>query len=326
MPFKIYSILLLTLFAFSSCTIIESEETAVGSIFVSSFDTTGAEITGAKIYLNGIERSESTPATLENIPVGSQSIKVKKPGFTEEIQSVNVILDQIESVSFTLFPAAPGFLEVISDPPAALILIDGQSTGQYTPFLFDAVESGSRNISVFLDGYTTLSPSLQTFVVDPSDTASASFNLQSGTPGFDEGKIAYDFTLIDDYGNETSLHQYRGQIVMLSFFFSTCQPCLEEFPEIEEAFQHYAEMGVVVLGIDPMFSDELSDVQNVRSGLDLSFKLLLDFNAVVNQQYQLQVFPTNIIIEPSGVIHTRFENQLLTFDILSEVFDEILNQ
>jgi len=111
---------------------------------------------------------------------------------------------------------------------------------------------------------------------------------------------------------------------MLTFFFSTCQPCLEEFPEIEEAYQAYSQYGVVILGIDPMYSDNIDDVHSVRTGLNLSFKLLLDYGAAFTQQYVLMVFPTNIIIEPGGEINTRFENQVISYEILSEIFDGIL--
>jgi len=306
------------------CSIIASEDETVGSISVTAFDESGAELFGGKIFLDGVERSETIPAILAGVATGIHAIRVKQAGYSEQFLNVTVIQNQMEMVSFTLPQAPPGLMSVESNPPGALILVDQESTGSVSPFFFTLMESGLREVSVFLDGYKTLSPSLISVIVDPPDTASVMFNLQAGTPGKDEGKIAYDFTLMDDFDNVISLHNYRGHIVMLTFFFSTCQPCLEEFPEIEEAYQAYSQYGVVILGIDPMYSDNIDDVHSVRTGLNLSFKLLLDYGAAFTQQYVLMVFPTNIIIEPGGEINTRFENQVISYEILSEIFDGIL--
>ena len=161
-------------------------------------------------------------------------------------------------------------------------------------------------------------------VVDPDDTASAEFQLQQGAAGSYVGQIAIDFTLEDDFAADISLHNYRGRIVILSFFFSRCQPCMAEFPEIEEIYQEYANHGVRVLGIDTMwFGEQLADVQNVRSSLGLTFNLLLDYGAVVTQQYSIAGCPTNIIIDRGGEIVSRLGST--SYSELAGILDGLLN-
>ena len=42
------------------------------------------------------------------------------------------------------------------------------------------------------------------------------------------------FTLKDTRGHDVSLDSYRGKVVVLNFWTKTCQPCMEEMPEIAD--------------------------------------------------------------------------------------------
>ncbi len=170
----------------------------------------------------------------------------------------------------------------------------------------------------------TQTPALISIAVDPSDTASASFNLQAGTIGNDAGDIAIDFTLEDDFGNWISLHDYRGHIVLLTFFYEACSGCNQEFPEIQQVYEDYLPHGVQVLGIDPMFFDDLESVHNVRNAHELTFKLLLDWDADYSgpNNYGVLVYPTNIVVGPGGDIAARMTGT--SYEELSDIFDGIL--
>jgi hypothetical protein len=72
---------------------VESEE--FGRIFVS------ANVTGAEIYVNDQNTGKVTPDTLR-LNVGSHTIRVEKTDYLPAEQSVNVIKDQLQSLTFTL--------------------------------------------------------------------------------------------------------------------------------------------------------------------------------------------------------------------------------
>jgi len=62
------------------------------------------------------------------------------------------------------------------------------------------------------------------------------------------GKSALDFSLTVD-GQARRLSDYRGKVVVLNFWASYCQPCVEEAPSLN-ALQHYLEpRGGTILGI-----------------------------------------------------------------------------
>jgi protein SCO1/2 len=64
---------------------------------------------------------------------------------------------------------------------------------------------------------------------------------------------AYDFSLVDQNGQRTSLSQYRGQVVILSFMYSTCQnTCPVEAQQIRGALDDLGEsVPDLAVSVDP---------------------------------------------------------------------------
>jgi len=60
---------------------------------------------------------------------------------------------------------------------------------------------------------------------------------------------APDFTLEDLSGKNISLNQYKGNIVVLDFWATWCQPCRMAIPELVKLQDAYKDKGLVILGI-----------------------------------------------------------------------------
>lgn len=295
-----------------------------GRILVSAIDPSGVQITGDQIFLDGVERPEPLPYEFENVPIGVHTIRVEAPGFFADEMEFELNRDQTVLSAFTLTPSPPGLLEVTTAPAGALVIVQRIAQTATTFHLFTQIDSGLRTISAYLNGYKTLSPALIAVNVTQTDTAHVSFYFEAGQLGNQEGDIAYDFTLEDDFGYPRSLHNYRGYIVLLTFFFRDCPPCMEEFPTIDNIYCDYSPLGVQILGIDPMIEDTIDDVKSVREGLNIKFRLLLDYNSAVTINYGIYGFPTNIVIKPDGEIAARIGKT--SYSELSDIFDNILSQ
>ncbi len=313
--------LIVGLLFISGCEIEESQSPDTGGIYVTAENTDGSPVVGGKIYLDGLEQGVSTPDTVKNVDVGEHSLKVKAEGYAASEDSVTVYKGEITVKNFVLEVADYGFLEWSISPGDGMLILDLIAREDAESPL--QVETGLHTVSAFLNGFRTASPALDSvWLLTPEGTEAVAFTLEQGVLGSTAGTVAYDFTLEDDFGNMVSLHNYRGYIVVLSFFYKNCQPCMEEFPDINQAFIDFSEYGVQVLGIDPMSPDDLEDVQYVRESLGLQFKLLLDYGYTVNLQYGVSLYPTNIVISPSGEIHSRFNST--DYAELTEIFGEIL--
>ena len=308
-----------------SCEIEETALPSTGSIAVAAFDSSGTELSGGKIYLDNIEREETTPDTLHNIPPGTHQVRVKIRGFEHQEKAVSVEKDKISNAVFALTPAKYGFLQVASDPPGAIIVLDRALTDSITPYLFTRIEALLHTVSVFRDGYLTSAPALDSIAILPEDTSFVNFELQEADIGSEIGDIAPDFTFPDDYGNLISLHDYRGYIVHLTFFFEDCPNCMEEFSEIENVYEDYSQYGVQIIGIDPWYRDDLEAIRRIREDQNITFKLLYDEEASTVATYNIRAYPTNIVINPSGeIVYMRLGGGL-TYEILSGWFNSILN-
>ena len=313
-------IFILTAF-FTGCEIQEADVPDSGYIFAAAEDASGAPIVGGTITLDGIQQGVTTPDTLNNVVVGDHLLRVKVQGFEAVEETVTVVKNQITEKLFVVdTPAQYGQLTFNLTPVDASLILD-RTLIMGVPNSIQ-VETGSHSLSAFLNGYITDAPALDTLYVGPDDFLSYTKSLTLGAIGNTAGTVAGDFTLDDDYGNNISLHDYRGYIVMLSFFYSGCQPCMEEFPDINQAFIDYATYGVQVMGIDPMNPDTIVEVQQVRNNLNLQFTLLLDYGYSVNLQYGVIAYPTNIIIAPNGEIHALMLST--NYDDLTDIFDTLL--
>lgn len=72
-------------------------------------------------------------------------------------------------------------------------------------------------------------------------------NVEIGT---DVGDQAPGFTLTDIDGNEFSLSDYRGKVVILDFMAISCIPCVGEMFHLNEINDSYGGENVVIMSID----------------------------------------------------------------------------
>jgi peroxiredoxin len=63
------------------------------------------------------------------------------------------------------------------------------------------------------------------------------------------GDSAPDFTITADNGQTVSLPDFKGKLLVLNFWASWCQPCVQETPSLSQFAQQFAGKGVVVLGV-----------------------------------------------------------------------------
>ena len=116
---------------------------------------------GALVDVNGAPRG-TTPLALSEIPYGSYTLRVSRPGYVSQVHELSISAGQpVGAVSVGLMPAAPGAASparaagsvfVESRPPAAQVFLDGERVGR-TPVLLSDVGAGLHEIRIQRDGY-----------------------------------------------------------------------------------------------------------------------------------------------------------------------------
>ena len=109
--------------------------------------------TGAAVSVNGEYRG-ATPLTLRLRPGRPHAITVTKPGHDTETRELSVVADSGRRLEIPL-AAQFGVIEVVSDPPAAEIYVNGE-LGGVTPAQLSLL-AVTHDLEVRLDGHTAQS-------------------------------------------------------------------------------------------------------------------------------------------------------------------------
>ncbi|MCX7659820.1 MAG: TlpA family protein disulfide reductase [Caldimonas manganoxidans] len=103
-------------------------------------------------------------------------------------------------------------------------------------------------------------------------------------------------------GGVRRLADWRGQVVLLNFWASWCEPCVSEMPALLRLAESRADQGLVVLAVNYQESEA-----KVRSFLDLVFgeipqalPVLMDRDGQAAKAWTARVLPTTVIVDRSG--------------------------
>ena len=140
-----------------------------------------------------------------------------------------------------------------------------------------------------------------------------------------EGFVAPDFTFPDIHGKPISLSQFRGKIVFLNIWATWCGPCRIEMPSMEKLWQKFKKDDFVILAVS-IDRQGKSVVIPFLQELGLTFPVLLDPDATIQNLYKIRALPSSIIIDKMGFVDTREAGARDWFssDMIKK-FEELIN-
>jgi peroxiredoxin len=142
------------------------------------------------------------------------------------------------------------------------------------------------------------------------------FTTKSVIPvGYEEGNLAPDFSLKDVNGRMWTLSDFKGKIVVVNFWATWCEPCVEELPYFQAISGSEDWSGdlqiFAITAIDTNQSER--DVKNfLQDNAGYTFTVLLDPNGGVAEEYGFTdetYIPRTFFIDAEGVIKEIQEEQ-----------------
>ncbi|MFY9488448.1 MAG: TlpA disulfide reductase family protein [Solirubrobacterales bacterium] len=96
----------------------------------------------------------------------------------------------------------------------------------------------------------------------------------------------------------TSIAEHRGKVVVLNFWASWCEPCKEEAPAIERAYQKYKDDGMIVIGAD--VDDLTKDAQQFVREFKITYPIIRYGSAHATDDFGATRFPETFVIDRKG--------------------------
>lgn len=117
------------------------------------------------------------------------------------------------------------------------------------------------------------------------------------------GSVAPDFTVTDST-RSISLDQLRGKVVVLNFWASWCQPCVDEVPSLIQMQNELKSKGVVVFAVS--VDDDAGAYEQFLKDYKVDLLTVRDPSQKSNELYGTRMFPETYIIDRKGILRRKF--------------------
>lgn len=129
---------------------------------------------------------------------------------------------------------------------------------------------------------------------------------------------APDFTLENLKGENVSLSDYEGKIVMLNFWGTWCGFCVKEMPDLDKINNEYDDVAVLAVDVE----EDREKVKKYIEDGGYEFDVVLDTKGEIARKYLVGNFPTTYFIEEDGTLIGRIEG-MLEYDRIVNIIENI---
>ena len=128
-----------------------------------------------------------------------------------------------------------------------------------------------------------------------------------------------DFTLTDLGGNEVSLSDFTGRVVVLNFWATWCPPCRAEIPDFIRIADEYSSMHVQFLGVS---NEDISTLKSFVEDYDISYPILID-DANIMGKWGIRAIPTTFVLDRNGKVIFRNIGMMTRKQLENIIEDEL---
>lgn len=115
-------------------------------------------------------------------------------------------------------------------------------------------------------------------------------------------------------GQDVSLADYSGQVVLLNVWATWCDPCVRELPELARMHEALHDQGFSVIGLNTDVRSKIGAVRTMVVHHQLPFPVWLDFESKAQVAFKLRGYPTSFLIDRQGNIRWKREGEIIKND------------
>jgi peroxiredoxin len=134
------------------------------------------------------------------------------------------------------------------------------------------------------------------------------------------GSLRPDYTLGSSEGARVSAADFDGNVVLVNFWATWCQPCREEMPMLAELHSEFRESGFEVVGIA---LDEVDQARSFAAELGIDYPILVGSTDVmtVSALYgnRSGTLPYSVLLDREGIIRWAYLGELKEDELRQEI-------
>jgi peroxiredoxin len=134
-----------------------------------------------------------------------------------------------------------------------------------------------------------------------------------------EGKTVPAFETRTLRGKNIRSADWKGKVVVINFWFTTCPPCVSEMPAFNRLSNEYKNRNVLFLGIT--FSTK-KDVQDFLKKRPFNINIAPDADSI-EKIFAVQQHPLTLIVDQSGLIQKAIAGGSVGSKAPGEAYDKI---
>jgi thiol-disulfide isomerase/thioredoxin len=136
-----------------------------------------------------------------------------------------------------------------------------------------------------------------------------------------------DFEGTIETGDTVSSDDYRGEVLVVNFWYAACPPCRLEAPDLEALSQRFAPDGVRFLGVN--IYDQAPTAMSFAEEFGVTYPSILDVNdGSVRLAFAGQVapnaVPTTLVLDQQGRVAARISGVISEPSVLRSMITDVL--
>jgi peroxiredoxin len=132
------------------------------------------------------------------------------------------------------------------------------------------------------------------------------------TWGIDERDLPVELTGVTYDGEDFDLAAWRGDVVVVNFWYAACPPCRAEAGDLKAVAEDYAPHGVKMLGVNPR--DDVGTAEAFERTFEVPYPSLHDESARAVAAFEglvpLQAMPSTVVLDRQGRVVARILGQV----------------
>ena len=181
--------------------------------------------------------------------------------------------------------------------------------------------SPARFYALLLIGIGLISLGIMLFLLlkdNPPAASAQDFSVVPASVEFAAPKL----DLTDLAGNNVSLDDYLGKVVLVNLWATWCPPCREEMPSLQAFYEKYKENDFVLIAIDQ--EEPLEVVMPFVEEFGLTFPVWLDLDYLAEREFKTSILPSSYVIDRNGTVRLMWIGGISKANLEKYVSDIIL--